>query len=68
MNQPMLTFRSSNFLLRAQNPPVQSLSFPEQNRSDPAALCPAEINRWIARWENEGGAVAVGLSADHVTS
>jgi hypothetical protein len=56
MNQPMLTFRSSNFLLQAQNPPVQRLSFAE-NRSNPAAFCPAEINRWIARWENEGGAV-----------
>jgi hypothetical protein len=62
MNQP--TFRSSNFLLQAQNPPVQGLFFPEQNRSDPAAFCPAEINRW----ENEGGAVAVRRSAAYVIS
>jgi hypothetical protein len=68
MNQPMLTFCSSNFLLQVQNPPVQRLSFPEENRSGPAAFSPAEINRWIARWENEGGAVAVGRSADYVTS
>jgi hypothetical protein len=64
----MLTFRSSNFLLQTQNPPGQRLSFPEENGSDPAAFCSAEINRGIARWENEGGAVAVGPSADHVTS
>jgi hypothetical protein len=68
MNQPMLTFRSSNFLLQAQNPPVQGLFFPEQNRSDPASFCPTEINRWIARWENEGGAVAVRRSAAYVIS
>ena len=47
MNQPMLAFRSSNFLLQVLNPPVQRLSFPGENRSDPAAFCPAEINRWI---------------------
>ena len=68
MNQPMLAFRSFNFLLQVQNPPVQRLSFPEENRSAPAAFCPAEINRWIARWENEGGAVAVRRSAGYVTS
>jgi len=31
------------------------------------ALSRGEINRWIARWENEGGAVALGPSANHVT-
>ena len=55
MNQPMLSFRSSNFL-QAQHQPVQRLSFPEENRPDPGAFCSTETNRWIARWENEGGA------------
>jgi hypothetical protein len=59
MKQPMLSFPSSNFLLQAQLPTVQRLSLSEENRSDPAAFCPAEINRWIARWENEGGAGAL---------
>jgi hypothetical protein len=68
MNQPMLAFRSSNFLLQVQDPPAQILSFPGENRSGPVAFCPAEINRWIARWENEGGAVAGGRSAEYVTS
>jgi len=64
----MLTFCSSNFLLQIQNTPVQKLSFPEQNRSDPAAFYPAQMNRWITRWENEGGAIAVGRSADNVAA
>jgi hypothetical protein len=64
----MLTFPSSNFRLQAQHPPVQRLSFPEENRPDRGAFCPIEINRWIAHWENEGGAVARGRSVDYVTS
>jgi hypothetical protein len=58
MKQPMLSFPSSNFLLQAQLPTVQRLFFPEENRSDRGGFCPSEINRWIARWENEGGALA----------
>jgi hypothetical protein len=68
MNQLMLTFPSSNFLLQAQLPIVQRLSFADENKPARGAFCPSEINRWIARWENEGGAVAVGGSADYVTS
>ncbi len=64
----MLTVSSSNFLLRAQHPPVQRLSFADENRHVRGAFCLTEINRWIARWENEGGAVAVGGTADYVTS
>jgi hypothetical protein len=67
MNQPMLTFPSSNFLLQAQHAPLRRLSFPEENRPELGAFCAIEINRWIARWENEGGAVALGPSVDHVT-
>jgi hypothetical protein len=67
MKQPMLSFPSSNFLLQAPLPTVQRLSFPEETRSERDAFCPIEINRWIARWENEGGAVAVGPSVE-VTS
>jgi hypothetical protein len=62
----MPTFPSSNFLLQ-EHPPVQRFSFPEENIPGGGSLCPSEINRWIARWENEGGAVALGRSAD-VTS
>jgi hypothetical protein len=51
----MLTFPSSNFLLQAQHPPVQRLSFADENRHVRGAFCLTEINRWIARWENEGG-------------
>ena len=65
MNQLMLTFPSSNFL--RQQPAVQKLSFPEETRLGAGSFCPTELNRWIARWENEGGAVALGRSAD-VTS
>ena len=67
MKQPLLSFPSCNFLRQAQLPIVQRLSFPEENRSDRGAFCPTEINRWIARWENEGGAVAFGTSVE-VTS
>jgi hypothetical protein len=65
MNQPMLPFPSSNFLLQAQHPPVQRDSL-SRRRIDliGAHFCPVEINRWIARWENEGGAVALGPSVD----
>jgi|GraSoiStandDraft_41_1057321.scaffolds.fasta_scaffold189289_5 hypothetical protein len=56
MNQLMLSFPSSNFLLQ-EHPPVQRLSFPQDNRPGGSSFCPTEINRWIARWENEGGAV-----------
>ena len=64
----MVTFPSSNSLLRAQHPPVQRLSFPDENTSDHGAFSHTEINRWIARWENEGGAVALGRSGAYVTS
>jgi hypothetical protein len=67
MNQVMLTFPSSNFLLQ-ERPPVQRLSFPKDNRPGGGAFCSTEINRWIGRWENEGGALAVGGSADYVKS
>jgi hypothetical protein len=49
------------------HPTVQRLSLPGENRPARGALSPGEINRWIARWENEGGAVALGPSANHVT-
>jgi len=68
MNQPMLTFPSSNFLLQAPHPPVQGLSFPDENRPARGAFCLTEINRWIARWENEGGAGAVEGNANYVTA
>jgi hypothetical protein len=57
MKQPMLTFPFSNFLLQAQLPTLQRLSLQDQNRPARGAFCPSEINRWIARWENEGGAI-----------
>jgi hypothetical protein len=59
MNRLMLTFPCSNFLLQ-EHPPVQRLSFVEDKTLGGGAFCPTEINRWIARWENEGGALAVG--------
>jgi hypothetical protein len=68
MNQLMLTFPSSNFLLQAQRPPVQRLSLSDENRPARGTFCLTEINRWIGRWENEGGALAVGGSADYVKS
>jgi hypothetical protein len=68
MNQPMLTFPSSNLLLRARYPSAQRPYFPEKNTPDPAHFAFTEINRWIARWENEGGAVAIRRSPDYVTS
>jgi hypothetical protein len=67
MNQPMLTFPSSNLLLRARIPSAQGPYFVEKNTSDPAHFAFTEINRWIARWENEGGAVRLGRSDDQVT-
>ena len=67
MNQLMLTFPSSNFLLQ-ERPPVQRLSLSDENRAARGTFCLTEINRWIARWENEGGALAVGGSADYVKS
>jgi hypothetical protein len=65
MNQLVLTFLFSNFLLQ-EHPPVQRLSFPEDNSPGGGAFCPSEINRWIARWENERGAVAVEGNANYV--
>ena len=46
------------------DPAVEKVSFPEGNRPEPAAPCHPEINRWIARWENEGGGVRLGRSDD----
>jgi len=57
LNQPMLTFGFSNFLVRVAHPPVPGGSFPEENPSERGVFCPAEVKRWIARWENEGGAM-----------
>ncbi len=68
MNQPLLTFPSLDLFLPAQQPLAQRLSFSEKNRPVRGAFCVVEINRWIARWENEGGAVALGRSVDYVTS
>jgi len=68
MNQPLLTFSSLDLFLPAQQPPAQKLSFPEKNKPVRGAFCVIEINRWIARWENEGGAVALGRSADYLAS
>jgi hypothetical protein len=65
--QLMLSFPSSNFLPQAQLPTLQKLSFPEENGSDRSPFHPTEINRAIARWENEGGAVTLGSSVE-VTS
>jgi hypothetical protein len=67
MNQPMLTFPSFNLLLRGRYPSAQRPYFPEKNTPDPAHFSSTEINRWIARWENEGGAVRLGRSDDQVT-
>jgi hypothetical protein len=68
MNQPMFTSCSSNFHLQSHDAPVRRISFPAENKPDRDAFRSTEINRWIARWENEGGAVAIGRSADHLTS
>jgi hypothetical protein len=56
MNQLMRSSPSSNFLLQ-EHPPVQRVSFPDENRPARSVFCAGVINRWIARWEKEGGAV-----------
>ena len=63
----MLTFPSSLFLLKAPPPPVQRLSFADENRHVRGAFCITEINRWIARWENEG-AVAMDGNGNYGTA
>ena len=58
----MIAFLSSNLLMLPELPSVSRAR--ERRRfaryegsADRAGHCSKELNRWIGRWENEGGAI-----------
>ena len=65
----MIAFLSSNLFMLPELPSVSRTRDRRrfasyEDSADRAGHCPKELNRWIGRWENEGGATAHAAEAE----